>query len=209
MEDVIRGSKSTRIVAIMKINNMYSSILSSDDNVTKKAGDLSVSNVNLSPVVFYKRKQFIRNQFLFLFAFCVIAAFVVPIGVIRITYMDIPYLLFVSILLIYAILAVPIAYCATLWYSRRHPLVVTQEGISVKEWLRCKDFFPWEEGSYFVLYQYRLPIIPTRLEIFDHLDRSRMMVPKFYDCLSIAAALEDKGIPRKTKSRKWVTWRWW
>lgn len=201
-----------------KKDNIYSEKVGSDEDVakkgcycntySKKSVSLGVQTVNSALVVFYKRKQSIRNHFLCIFVWGVFLSFFVPSILIPISYSDISYFFFVTVLIVFCVSVIPIAYCVTLWYSKRHPLVVSQEGISVKEWLRCKNYFSWEEGLYFALYQYRLPIIPTRLEIFDHHDKSRMMVPKCYDCLSIARSLEENGIPQKTKSRKWVTWRW-
>jgi|GEM_PF-2080927 len=166
-------------------------------------------SVNSSSVVFHKSKKLIRKCYLSLFVLCLFLSFLFPLIITSIDHSYITYFLFLTPLIIYDVVAVPIGYLATSWLSKSYPLEVSREGICVKEWLRPKCFYAWEEGSFFVLSQYRLPILPTRLEIFDHHDKSRIIVPTFYDCHSIAEALEEKGIPRKTKPRKWITWRWW
>ncbi len=166
-----------------------------------------VFEVGVPSLVFDIKKHLVCKIYLYIFVLSIPLSFIISIfGPTVLGWENSCLFYFVMSCVIYSVLLLLI-YIFTVNVVKLSAVVVSQKGISIKDWMGSKHL-SWEEVGYFVPYHSLHPLHRLRLDVYDHHEKRRMIIGNLCDCDAILKALEEKRIPEKTKPRKCVTWRW-
>jgi|GEM_PF-2069704 len=80
-----------------------------------------------------------------------------------------------------------------LWRLRRQRVIINNEGIDLRL-IPMHTYLCWEEISHYIFHPH---LILSRLDLFDHRGKRRMIIWGFFDCRAIAEAIEMMGIPQR------------
>ena len=157
----------------------------------------NVQNEKSSIIVFGIDEKSYRRQSFRLFISTLFMCFIMPtIGYYAFDLAD-P-ITFCGILILVLCPCAVLSNSLRLWRVWKQRVVVDKDGIDLRL-VPLHRFLSWRDTSHYVLHHYP---ISSRLDLFDHRGKRRMMISGFFDCVAIAEAIEMMGIPQRGKEKQ-------